>query len=657
MLKHPIELLQLNKRKETQFVNKGLTSVEDIAYFFPRRYVDFRKITPVKDVALGNSYALAGTVIKLTAGSQRNVATIQEDEQTIPGYRAKFEVIWFGTDYYFKQLVMGERYIFCGRVSAFRGLSQIVSPLVFGQDPNKVCRILPIYPKIKGMSADYLNTQIKSAIGFLRTNERVGEKELYADKLRLMPKFDAIQELHQPTGNNRFRRAQERMAYESIYDFYADLKRKDLYLVGKEAQTAQKDKLTQAVIKALPFPLTADQQATIDTIIREAKAGRRLHSLVSGDVGCGKTMIAVLSAIFMWENGFQTILMAPTLVLAQQHFFEIMNYASRLGISIGLLTTDTSKKERNKILKEFSSGSLSILIGTHAVLSDDIVPHNLGLTIIDEEHKFGVQQKGKLEEYDKAGVHHISMTATPIPRSIAMAVYSNELAILPIRTMPAGRKPIQTSQCFTPDEVFEKMYEEIKKGHQGYLICPFIEDSVSDQFQNVMSIASVKKLAEDYFGKTVNNVRIGVISGDMKQKDILATVQRFANKDFDILISTTIVEVGVNVPNATAIGIMSADRFGLAALHQLRGRVGRSSDQGYCYLCSSVRTERLDILCQTTDGFLIAEEDMRLRGPGDLTGDAQSGASEIIDLIIKRPNLTKAIKDKIFGTNSQISTS
>jgi len=651
VLKHPIELLQLNKKKETQFMNKGLTSVEDVAYFFPRRYIDFRKITAVKDTAPGKDYALAGTITKLNGGGQRNVATVEEDKETIPGYRAKFEVVWFGTDYYFKQLVIGQRYIFCGRVSAFRGMCQMVNPLIFGQDPDKVCTILPIYSKIQGMSTAYLHNQINKAISFLRTSERVGEKELYADKLHLMAKFDAIQELHQPSGVGSFRRAQERMAYEEIYDFYADLKRKDLYLVGKDAQAATNDSKTREIIKTLPFPLTDDQQAVIGTIIREAKAGHRLHSLVSGDVGCGKTMIAVLSSIFMWENGCQTILMAPTLVLAQQHYAELMSYASRLGMSIGLLTTETTKRERAKLLQEFSDGTLSVLIGTHAVLSDDIEPHNLGLTIIDEEHKFGVKQKGKLEEYDKAGVHHLSMTATPIPRSIAMAVYSNELAILPIRTMPAGRKPIQTSQCLTPDEVFAKMYGEIQKGHQGYLICPFIEDSASSQFQNVMSIATVKKLAEDYFVSTGSNVRIGVISGDMKQKDILFTVQCFANGVFDILISTTIVEVGVNVPNATAIGIMSADRFGLAALHQLRGRVGRSSDQGYCFLCSPVRTERLDILCQTTDGFAIAEEDMRLRGPGDLTGDAQSGSSEIINMIVKRPNLTQVIKKKIFGEN------
>ena len=520
MLKHPIELLHLSRQKEDQFLNKGLSSVEDIAYFFPRRYYDFRKITAAKDVVVGKSYAMAGTIVNLSSNGQRFTATVEESVETIPGYRAKFEVVWFGGGYYFKQLQMGEYYIFCGRTNEFRGVCQIVSPIIFGADPDKVCSIFPVYSKIQGMSASFLQDQIGNAVGFLKANERAGEKELFADKLRLMPKFDAIQELHQPSGRGKFRRAQERMDFEAIYDFYADLKKKDLYRVGSQAQAAPNDERTRAFIKTLPFPLTADQQKTIDIIISEAQKGNRIHSLVSGDVGCGKTMIAVLSSIFMWENDCQTILMAPTLVLAQQHYKEMQTYAQQLGFTAGLLTTETKKRDRTQLLKAFEAGEVQVLIGTHSVLSDEIVPHNLGMTIIDEEHKFGVKQKGKLEEYDKAGVHHLSMTATPIPRSIAMSVYSNELAVLPIRTMPAGRKPIKTSQCLTPDEVFEKMNAEIQKGHQGYLICPFIEDSESSQFQDVMSIATVKELAEKYFSDLDHSARIGVISGDMKQKDI-----------------------------------------------------------------------------------------------------------------------------------------
>ena len=426
------------------------------------------------------------------------------------------------------------------------------------------------------------------------------------------------------------------------------MKRKDLYLVAQDGLAIERDDKTREVIQTLPFTLTADQTKTIDTIISEARAGRRIHSLISGDVGCGKTMMAVLSSILMWENGFQTILMAPTLVLAQQHYKEMSGYAQKLGMNIGLLTTETKKSERKKMLAAFNDGTLHVLIGTHSVLSDDVQPVNLGLTIIDEEHKFGVGQKAKLEEYDKAGIHHLSMTATPIPRSIAMAVYGRDLDVLPIRTMPNGRKPVITKQCFRHEEVFRDIYEEVQSGRQAYIVCPFIEDSDSDRCKTVVSVQSAAQEATAYFQEQPENVKVGMISGDMKQKDILETINRFAAHELDVLISTTIVEVGVNVPNASIIAIMSAERFGLAALHQLRGRVGRSRDQGYCLLVSSEQSERLNVMCSTTDGFEIAERDLQLRGPGDLTGEAQSGASKVIQLIMMRPNLAMAVKRNFF---------
>lgn len=648
MLRHPIELLQLNKKKENQFLSKGLSTVEDIAYYFPRKYIDFRTITSAKDVVPGNYYAMAGIVESVHISGKSCTAVVRETVEIVKDYFPRFQVVWFGTDCYARQLIQGTRYIFCGRVSEYRGMLQINTPLAFGQDESKLCIIMPVYSKIPGMATQYLNEQIRASVGFLLAKERVGEKDLFADVLKLMPKYEAIQEIHCPTNAEMFRQAKRRMAFEDIYDFYADLKRKDLYQVGISIQAMQQDFITRQTISGLPFALTKDQENVMDVIIREVKSGHRLHSLVSGDVGCGKTMIAVLSSILMWENGYQTILMAPTLVLAQQHYQGLQKYAQALGVRVGMLTTETKKRERSRLLADFAAGTLHVLIGTHAVLSSSIVPYRLGLTVIDEEHKFGVQQKAKLEEYDKAGAHHLSMTATPIPRSVAMAVYGRDLAVLPIRTMPKGRKPIQTKQCFVPEDAFEIMYQEVLKGHQGYLICPFIEDSDSPRCQNVMSIATAKKLAEDFFDTRSNNVRLGVITGDMKQKEILQTVQSFTDHEIDILLSTTIVEVGVHVPNATAITIMSADRFGLAALHQLRGRVGRSSDQGFCLLCSDVRTERLDIMCRTADGFTIAEEDLRLRGPGDLTGDAQSGSSDVFELIRKRPNLTRAIKNRFF---------
>lgn len=648
-MRHPIENLDLAKQKQAQFEKKGLTSVEDIAYFFPRRYIDFRKITKVSDVVVGEYCALEGVVKEIREGANRSyTAKIEEKEETRPGCRASFYVSWFGTSYYIDQLRQGEIYVFCGKTSMFRGNLYMSVPLAFGQDRKEICKILPIYSKIQGMSTEYMIRQINTAIEYLRLNDKSGPKDLFAASLGLMPKYSAIREMHQPTDNKMYKHAVQRMDFEEIYDFYEELSRKNMYLIGAQVEKANSDELTRKAIAGLPFPLTADQKTVVETILREAKSGRRIHSMISGDVGCGKTLVAILSCVFMAENGCQSIVMAPTLVLAQQHYKSFLEICEKLKISVGLLTAETKTKERKSILKALENGDLDILIGTHSVLSDEVNPCCLGLTIIDEEHKFGVAQKAKLEEFDKAGVHHISMTATPIPRSIASAVYGTDLDVLPIRSMPAGRKPIETKQYFNMEGAFDKMYDEIQKGHQCYTVCPFIEDSDSSQFQNVVSVSAVSAAMSKYFAQKPNQVRTGIISGNMKQKDILETVARFERNELDVLISTTIVEVGVNVPNATVIAIMSAERFGLAALHQLRGRVGRGNAQSYCLLCSTSRTERLDILCKTSDGFAIAEEDFRLRGPGDITGIAQSGDSAIIDKIVRRPNLSQAVRRRFF---------
>lgn len=649
MLNHPIEQLKLAKTKQAQFENKGLLTVEAIANFFPRKYVDFRNITRLQDVKIGEFCALEGVVKEVWAGSGKSyTATVEARDSAIPGYVPCFYVTWFGTDYYANQLVDGEKYIFCGKISDFRGNIQITAPLAFGQNKAEICKILPIYSKIQGMSNEYLVRQVHAAIDYLSLNDKGGEKELFAKSLKLMPKYEAIREIHQPTDGYRFKLARQRIDFEDIYDFYEDLQRREMYSLSADVQKLEEDKLTRHAISTLPFALTPDQASVIETIMNEAKQGRRIHTLVSGDVGCGKTMVAILSCIFMKENGYQSIVMAPTLVLARQHAQEFQNICEKLGVTTGLLTTETKKRERTKLLKQFAEGNLDILIGTHSVLSDDVCPYRLGLTIIDEEHKFGVGQKVKLEEYDSSGVHHISMTATPIPRSIARAVYGNDLDVLSIHSMPAGRKPVKTKQYFDSDAIFEKMYQEIEAGHQCYVVCPFIEDSDSPQFQDIISVSAASNMMYSYFKTKPRQVRTGIISGNQKQQSILETVRQFENKEFDILLSTTIIEVGVNVPNATVIAVMSAERFGLAGLHQLRGRVGRGNSQSYCLLLSKERTERLDILCKTTDGFVIAEEDLRLRGPGDVMGVAQSGASDVINTIIRRPKLSQAVRGKFF---------
>lgn len=395
-------------------------------------------------------------------------------------------------------------------------------------------------------------------------------------------------------------------------------------------------------IQSLPFELTVDQKAAVESVYTGMNQEQPLNALISGDVGCGKTAVALISALIARENGGQVIIMAPTLVLAKQHYDEMTKLAGPEGFA--LLTSDTKARDRKKILAGLEDGSVSILIGTHAVLSDKLAFQNLALTIVDEEHRFGAAHKALLDSFDKAGAHHLSMTATPIPRSYASSIYGGCLDIITIQTMPKGRKPVITSVEHDRQAVYQKLLDEVRAGHQAYVVCPFIEDSESERVKDVLSVAAATKELQDFLAKEAPMYRAESISGDMKQKDILATIDQFARNEIQILVSTTIVEVGVNVPNATAITVMNADRFGLAALHQLRGRVGRKGDQGYCYLVSAVDNEKLAAMTMYASGFKIAEIDLGLRGPGDVLGLEQTGDSKIIDLILHYPKTATAVR-------------
>jgi len=629
---------------------KGFETVEDVATFFPRKYYDFRKVKHVADLAYGEYTTVYGKILRLSSGPKANTLVIVDDAGD------SMAITWFNTDYMFRRFAAGQYAYFAGKVSVFNNSWTIVNPILCDSDASKVLRILPVYRKFSGISDNFLKSQIAEAVSIMKLDRSAIEKDLFAKSLGLPEYFAAVEEMHNPTDGNAFRAARMRIDYDKIFDFYKDLKEQEKYRVASSVGPLQKTAETQAFIQnSLPFRLTPGQETTVSTIISEAQAGNRIHSIVSGDVGCGKTVVALISAILMTENGFQTAIAAPTLVLAKQHYEEFTKMTRGVTINghpvrIALFTGETKKRERKNICSLLESGQIDILIGTHAIISDEIAYQALGMTIIDEEHKFGVAQKARLEEYDKVGAHHISMTATPIPRSIAMTIYGRDLAVLPIETMPNGRKPIITKQCLKVSAAFDAIAAEIAKGHQAYIICPFIEQSSDSKFKDVVSLDQAEELLDDYVRAHPGFApRTLTISGDMKQADVLARVAEFAEGKADILISTTIVEVGVNVPNSTAICIMSANRFGLAALHQLRGRVGRGRDQSYCLLCANASDEKLDVLCSTTNGFVIAEKDLELRGPGDLSGTDQTGSSDIINLIISRPAMTKKVKAFFFG--------
>lgn len=629
----PYELGRINvtKAKQAQFLQKDITSVEELTCYFPKRYYDFRTPVPFEALTPGAFSIVRGLVLRKTDGNPNRV-TIED------GNGDRMTISFFGSGYQYNRLEKGRFYYFAGKVTeSYWDGCTMVNPGLVSEDPH-VCRLTPVYSKIKGMSNDYLTGKIQEGISALQANQVFGDRDILARHLKLPERMDAVKALHNPPSIEALRPAAKRVAMDEIYDFYASLQRSAQYASITTGAKTMSRSMMDKFIKAQPFELTPDQKQVIETVVDETLSGKRINAIVSGDVGSGKTMVAASISVFMAENGFQSVILAPTLVLAKQHYADFDKQLTALGFKVALLTGETKKKERTAIMAGLADGSIQILIGTHAILSSDIRFDRVGLTVVDEEHKFGVTQKSKIEEFAKTGAHHLSMTATPIPRSMAMGVYGSNIEVLPIHTMPKGRKPISTSKVDSLDAVCKGILEQIGLGHQAYVVCPFIAESES--CPDVWSV----EMAEQELRKRLPGVTISSISGDMTGAEVLRQVDAFARRDVQVLVSTTIVEVGVNIPNATLMAVLSADHFGLAALHQLRGRVGRGSDQGYCLLLPDAEADKLDILCRTNDGFEIAEEDLKLRGPGNLLGIEQTGSSRAIDLILKYPRMSANIR-------------
>lgn len=631
----PLSKIDVSPAKEKQFEKKHITCVEDLVTYFPRKYQDFRTKKKIKDLMDGDICRIDGVITRIYDNSK---FSLQLDDGS--GY---IYITWFGGCFFKDSFERGALWTFCGKISFYNGQPQMVQPVMVSQGEDKLAHIHPYYPKVTGMSDKYLSDKINASLSVMAATAIWTEKDAVAKAMGLMERVAAYQEMHKPTDGDSWKKAKRRMNFEQIYDFYEELFKRRRNKAFVRAKHMPQREAMDAFVKSLPFELTADQSKAVEAIYSGMNQELPLNALVSGDVGCGKTAVALIAALIARENGGQTIIMAPTLVLAKQHYDEMSKLAGSEGIA--LLTSETKGNARKKILEGLVDGSINILIGTHAVLSPELQFHNLVLSIVDEEHRFGTVQKSLLAEFDKAGTHHLSMTATPIPRSYASSVYGDCLDIITIQTMPKGRKPVITTVNHNRPDVYRKLLDQVKMGHQAYIVCPFIEDSESDRCKDVLSVKTVVEEVQKFLRDNAPMYRAESISGDMKQKNVLAVIDQFARNEVQILVSTTIVEVGVNVPNATAIAIMNADRFGLAALHQLRGRVGRKGDQGYCCLVSDISNEKLAAMTMFSSGFKIAEVDMQLRGPGDILGNEQTGGSQIVDLILRYPKLAAAIRN------------
>ena len=614
----------------------GISTIYDLVYYFPRAYDDRTNIKKIGELKFNEYVVLKATVMSVVNLTVRNGKKIVK--AMVSDGTGIMEILWFGMPYIKKSLKIGEEYLFIGQTKK-SAVFQLINPeykLFFGQQKVSEGEILPIYSSNKNITQNSLRKLVeKFLVNFLNYFEENIPKELIKE-YKIMERKSAIKNIHYPVSMKEIEEAKRRFAIEELLILELGILKNRFIIENSNSKNyeveGKKEKVREFLSK-LTFNLTNAQKKVIKEIYDEISNGKIVNRLIQGDVGSGKTVVAMVMLIYMAENGYQGALMAPTEILANQHYLGIKEKLEKIGLRVELLTSSIKGKKKNEILDGIANGDVDIVIGTHSLIEDDVIFKKLGLIVIDEQHRFGVNQRNKLREKGFLG-NLLVMSATPIPRSLALSIYG-DLDLSIIDELPPGRTPIKT-KWIANDEDLEKMYNFIYKkvndGNQAYFVAPLIETS------DKMALKSVDKVSEEIERK-FSNKKIGIIHGKMKAKEKDEVMLKFKNKEYDILIATTVIEVGIDVPASTIMTIYNAERFGLSALHQLRGRVGRGSKQSYCFLISNSTTEnskqRLSIMEETEDGFRIAEEDLKLRNSGEIFGLRQSGFSDLkfIDII------------------------
>lgn len=634
--------------KETEKIrNLNIFTLHDLLYYFPRAYDDRTNIKKIEELR-GDEYAVL-KVQFMTISNPFTPSRLKMTKARATDGTGVIDVVWFQMPYLAKSLKIGEDCILIGHVK--RGYNfQMTNPeykKLSNQIEMEKGEILPVYSTTKNFAQNSLRKVLKKNITANKKYFIENIPEEILQKYRIMGRETALKEIHFPTDHKNLEEAKRRFAVEELLILEMGiLANKYIEGVSDEKKYELRDNrtLVKKYLQNLSFDLTNAQKNVIKDIYKELNRGVFINRLIQGDVGSGKTVVAMVLLLYMIENGYQGVIMAPTEILAAQHYLSIKDDFEKLGVRTELLTGSVKGKKREVLLEGIKSGDISLVIGTHALIEDNVEFGRLGLIVIDEQHRFGVVQRKKLR--DKGILSNLLvMSATPIPRSLALSIYG-DLDISIIDELPPGRKPIKTKWISNEPDL-EKAYDFIEKklreGRQAYFVVPLIEDS---EKMAVKSIEQYRYEIENRF----SNYKIGILHGKMKNSEKDEVMKAFKNKKADILISTTVVEVGINVPNATIISIINAERFGLSSLHQLRGRVGRGEYQSYCFLISKtdndVSKARLRIMEKTQDGFEIAEEDLRLRKSGEIFGTRQTGFSDLKFVDITQDVKTiKAVKD------------
>ena len=643
-------------RSEILHSELGIVTYQDLINLFPNRYIDKTRYYKINELQRGNAdVQLIGKIIRLKTVEQKKGSRLVA---TFIDATGEMELVWFrGQKWIRENIKLNTPYVVFGRTNWFSGKFSMPHPemeLLSEHEKGIKVSLQPIYPSTEKLSARGITNRVISKLVqqlFIETKGEFNEtlSPTILEDLRLVSKTEAMFNIHFPKDLKLLSRAQFRLKFEEL--FYIQLQ-----LISKKLIRKQKIKgypfekvgtlFNKFYKDHLPFELTAAQKKVIKEIRTDLGSKAQMNRLLQGDVGSGKTVVALMTILLALDNDYQACLMAPTEILANQHFKGIKELLGDIGVRVALLTGSVKKARRKVIHEQLEDGTLHLLIGTHAVLEDKVKFKNLGLAIVDEQHRFGVAQRSKLWHKNEVPPHILVMTATPIPRTLAMSLYG-DLDISVIDELPPGRKAVKTVHRFDNNrlKVFQFLRDEIKKGRQVYIVYPLIQESEVLDYKDLMD--GYESIVRDF---PLPDYQISIVHGKMKSQDKDYEMERFVKGETQIMVATTVIEVGVNIPNASVMIIESAERFGLSQLHQLRGRVGRGAEQSYCILMSSHKLTseaktRLETMTSTNDGFEIAEVDLKLRGPGDLMGTQQSGILNLkIADIVKDNDILKTAR-------------